>query len=143
MDGMVFSERAAEAVGPYPHARRVGNLLFVSGLGPRKRGSQEIPGTTVDASGRVIAHDIVAQCHSVFENVRLILGDAGFSFEDVVDVTTFLTDMKRDFAMYNKVYAEYFPKSRPARTTVEVTALPTPIAIEMKVIAAKSGSASA
>jgi 2-aminomuconate deaminase len=142
MDGMLFSDRAAEAVGPYPHARRVGNLLFVSGLGPRKRGSKDIPGTTLDASGRVVAHDIVAQCHSVFENVRLILEDAGYSLEDVVDVTTFLTDMKGDFATYNKVYAEYFPKSRPARTTVEVTALPTSIAIEMKVIAAKAGSGS-
>ena len=137
MDGMIFSDRAAEAVGPYPHARRVGNLLFVSGLGPRRRGSKDIPGTTLDASGRVIAHDIVAQCHSVFENVRLILEDAGFSLEDVVDVPTFLTDMKGDFATYNRVYAEYFPTTRPARTTVEVTALPTPIAIEMKVIAAK------
>lgn len=138
MDGMIFSDRAAEAVGPYPHARRVGNFLFVSGLGPRKRGSKDIPGTTLDASGRVVAHDIVAQCHSVFENICLILEDAGFCLEDVVDVTTFLTDMKGDFATYNKVYAEYFPHTRPARTTVEVTALPTPIAIEMKVIAAKS-----
>lgn len=137
MDGMIFSDRAAEAVGPYPHARRVGNLLFVSGLGPRKRGSKDIPGTTVDANGRVVAHDIVAQCHSVFENVRLILEDAGFCLDDVVDVTTFLTDLKGDFATYNRVYAEYFPTLRPARTTVEVTALPTPIAIEMKVIAAK------
>lgn len=142
MDGMIFSDRAAEAVGPYPHARRAGNLLFVSGLGPRKRGSKQIPGTTVDANGSVVAHDIVSQCHSVFENVRLILEDAGFCLEDVVDVTTFLTDMKGDFASYNKVYAEYFPTARPARTTVEVTALPTPIAIEMKVIAAKSGGVS-
>jgi len=138
VDGMIFSARAAEAVGPYPHARRVGNLLFVSGLGPRKRGSKEIPGTTVDAAGRVVGHDIVVQCRSVFENVRLILEDAGFLWEEIVDVTTFLTDMKGDFAAYNKVYAEYFPTTRPARTTVEVPALPTPIAVEVKIIAAKS-----
>lgn len=138
MGESIISDRAAEPVGPYPHAVRVDNLLFVSGLGPRKRGRKEIPGTTVDASGRVVAHDIVAQCHSVFENARLILEDAGFAWEDIVDVTAFLTDLKGDFATYNKVYAEHFPTHRPARTTVEVTALPTPIAIEIKIIAAKS-----
>jgi len=135
---MIISERAAEPVGPYPHARRVGNMLFVSGLGPRRRGSKEIPGATLDASGNAIAHDITIQCRSVFENARLILEDAGFGWEDIVDVTTFLTDMKGDFATFNKVYAEHFPKNRPARTTVEVTDLPTPIAIEIKIIAAKA-----
>lgn len=122
-------------MGPYPHARRVGNLLFLSGVGPRKRGSKEIPGVTLDAHGKVVDHDIEAQCRSVFENVRLILEDAGSSWEKLVDVTVFLTDMQRDFAAYNRVYAEYFKDNLPARTTVEVTALPTPIAIELKCIA--------
>ena len=129
------SEKAPEPVGPYPHARRVGNLLFLSGVGPRKRGSKEIPGVTLDAKGNVVSHDIEAQCRSVFENVRLILEDAGSSWDKLVDVTVFLTDMQRDFAAYNRVYAEYFKDNQPCRTTVEVTALPTPIAIELKCIA--------
>ena len=133
-DGMIFSQRAAEAVGPYPHARRAGSLLFVSGIGPRRRGSKEIPGATIDAQGKVTAYDIEAQCRSVFENLRYILEDAGTSWDRIVDVTAFLTDMN-DFAAYNKVYAEHFPDNRPARTTVEVSRLPTPIAVELKVIA--------
>ena len=134
-DPMVMSERAAEAVGPYPHARRAGNLLFVSGIGPRRRGSKEIPGVTLDAQGQVVTYDIVEQCRSVFENIRFILEDAGSSWERIVDVTAFLTDMN-DFAAYNKVYAEHFPpENRPSRTTVEVSRLPTPIAVELKVIA--------
>ncbi len=133
----IISERAPEAVGPYPHAKRVGNFLFVSGMGPRKKGSSEIPGVTLDACGKVIAHDTAVQCRSVFDNIRLILEDAGAKWEDIVDVTAFLTDIAKDFAAYNKVYAEYFPlpSNRPARTTVEVAALPTPIAIEVKVVA--------
>lgn len=131
----IHSETAPEPVGPYPHARRVGNLLFLSGVGPRKRGSKEIPGVTLDAQGNVVSHDIEAQCRAVFENVRLILEDAGSSWDRLVDVTVFLTDMQRDFAVYNRIYAEYFKDSQPCRTTVEVTALPTPIAIELKCIA--------
>jgi 2-aminomuconate deaminase len=133
-DGMIISERAAEAVGPYPHARRAGNLLFVSGIGPRRRGSKEIPGATLDAKGKVVSYDIAEQCRSVFENLRYILEDAGTTWERIVDVTVFLTNMD-DFAAYNKVYAEHVPDLRPARTTVEVTRLPTPIAIEIKAIA--------
>jgi 2-aminomuconate deaminase len=132
----IESKNAPEPVGLYPHARRVGNLLFLSGVGPRKRGSQEIPGVTLDAQGNITSHDIEAQCRSVFENVRLILEDAGSSWEQLVDVTVFLTDMRRDFAIYNRVYATYFKDNQPCRTTVEVTALPTPIAIELKCIAA-------
>jgi 2-aminomuconate deaminase len=131
---MIFSQRAAEAVGPYPHARRAGTLLFVSGIGPRRRGSKEIPGATIDAQGAVTAYDIETQCRSVFENLRYILEDAGTSWDRIVDVTAFLTNMN-DFATYNKVYAEHFPDNRPARTTVEVSRLPTPIAVELKVIA--------
>ncbi|MBU6420593.1 MAG: RidA family protein [Gammaproteobacteria bacterium] len=131
----IDSAQGPEPVGAYPHARRVGNLLFLSGVGPRKRGSKDIPGVTLDASGKVISHDIEAQCRSVFENVRLILEDAGSSWEKLVDVTVFLTDMQRDFAIYNRVYAEYFKDNQPCRTTVQVTALPTPIAIELKCIA--------
>ncbi|HKV97190.1 MAG TPA: Rid family hydrolase [Gammaproteobacteria bacterium] len=131
----IQSARAPEPVGPYPHARRVGNLLFLSGVGPRKRGSKEIPGVTLDAHGKVVDHDIEAQCRAVFENVRLILEDAGSSWNQLVDVTVFLTDMQRDFAAYNRIYAEYFKDNLPSRTTVEVTALPTPIAIELKCIA--------
>ena len=133
------SKRAAEPVGAFPHAKRVGDLLFLSGIGPRVRGSKEIPGVTRDKSGNVVGHDIEAQCRSVFENVRFVLEDAGASWNDIVDVTVFLTDMKNDFPIYNKIYAEHFAgdgKPNPTRTTVEVTSLPTPIAIELKVIAA-------
>ena len=134
-DAMVISERAAEAVGPYPHARRAGNLLFVSGIGPRRRGSKEIPGVTLDAQGQIVTYDIVEQCRSVFENIRFILEDAGSSWDRIVDVTAFLTNMN-DFAAYNRIYAEHFPpENRPSRTTVEVSRLPTPIAVELKVIA--------
>jgi 2-aminomuconate deaminase len=131
----VNSLKAPEPVGLYPHARRVGNLLFLSGVGPRKRGSQDIPGVTLDAQGRISAYDIEAQCRSVFENVRVILEDAGSGWDKLVDVTVFLTDMQRDFAAYNRLYAEYFKDNQPCRTTVEVTRLPTPIAIELKCIA--------
>lgn len=132
------SPRAPEPVGAFPHAKRVGNLLFLSGIGPRVRGSKAIPGVTHDPAGRVIAHDIETQCRAVFENVRLVLEDAGASWNDIVDVTVFLTDMQNDFATYNSIYPEYFAgpgKPNPTRTTVEVGALPTPIAIELKVIA--------
>ncbi len=131
----VDSRRAPEAVGSFPHARRVGNLLFLSGIGPRVRGSKEIPGTTVDATGTVVDHDIEAQCRAVFENVRAILEDAGSDWNRIVDVTVFLTDMERDFAEFNRLYGEYFAENQPTRTTVEVNRLPTPIAIELKVIA--------
>jgi 2-aminomuconate deaminase len=131
----VESKRAPEPVGLYPHARQVGNLLFLSGVGPRERGSKNIPGVEFDASGAVRAYDIETQCHSVFKNVRMILEDAGSSWDKLVDVTVFLTNMKKDFAVYNKIYAEYFKDCQPCRTTVEVTALPTPIAIELKCIA--------
>lgn len=131
----IESNNAPEPVGLYPHARRVGNLLFLSGVGPRKRGSKDIPGVKMDTKGNILSYDIEAQCRSVFENVRLILEDAGSSWDRLVDVTVFLTDMRRDFATYNRIYAEYFRDNQPCRTTVEVTALPTPIAIELKCIA--------
>jgi 2-aminomuconate deaminase len=133
------SFRAPEPVGAFPHAKRVGNLLFLSGIGPRVRGSKEIPGVTLDSTGNIVSYDIEAQCRAVFENVRLVLEDAGAQWNDIVDVTVFLTHMKKDFPIYNKLYAEYFAgagKPNPTRTTVEITALPTPIAIELKVIAA-------
>jgi 2-aminomuconate deaminase len=133
--GTLHSSAAPEPVGAYPHARRVGNLLFLSGVGPRERGSARIPGVELDAEGRVLSHDIEAQCHAVFRNVRLILEEAGSSWERLVDVTVFLTDMKADFAAYNRLYAEYFRDAQPCRTTVEINALPTPIAIELKCIA--------
>jgi len=141
MSESISSDKAPEPVGAYPHARRVGNLLFLSGVGPRKRGSKEIPGVTLDASGNVTSSDIETQCHSVFENVRLVLEASGARCEDLVDVTVFLTNMKRDFAIYNKIYKEYFPDpaTQPCRTTVEVGALPTPIAIELKCVAVVHG----
>jgi len=129
------SSRAPEPVGPYPPFRRVGNLLFLSGLGPRVRGVPGVPGVTLDANGEVIVYDFEGQCRQVFENVRLVLEDAGSSWDRIVDVTVFLTDMKRDFATLNRLYAEAFPANQPTRTTVEVRRLPTPIAIELKVIA--------
>jgi len=133
------SSRAPEPVGAFPHAKRVGNLLFLSGIGPRKRGSKEIPGVTFDSAGNVVDYNIETQCRAVFENVRLVLEDAGANWNDIVDVTVFLTDMKKDFPIYNKLYAQYFSgegQPNPTRTTIEVGALPTPIAIELKVIAA-------
>ena len=136
MDQKISSDKAPEPVGLYPHARRVGNLLFLSGVGPRKRGSKEIPGVTLDKNGNISAYDIEIQCRSVFENVKLILEASGSSWNDLVDVTVFLTNMKADFEKYNIIYAEYFKDNQPCRTTVEVNALPTPIAIELKCIAA-------
>ena len=139
MSETIESSRAPEPVGAFPHAKRVENLLFLSGIGPRKRGTKKIPGVTLDKGGNIATYDIEKQCRAVFENVRLVLEDAGASWNNIVDVTVFLTDMKKDFPIYNKLYAEYFAgdgKPNPTRTTVEVTALPTPIAIELKVIAA-------
>jgi len=139
MNGSFESERAPEPVGAFPHAKRVGDLLFLSGIGPRQRGSKEIPGVMLDEAGNVISYNLEAQCHAVFENVRLVLEDSGATWQDIIDVTVFLTNMKKDFPIYNRLYAEYFAgtgKPNPTRTTVEVGALPTPIAIELKVIAA-------
>src|SRR5215470_10642950 len=133
------SSRAPEPVGAFPHAKRVGNFLFLSGIGPRVRGSKQIPGVTLGSDSDVADYDIETQCRAVFENVRLVLEDSGASWNDIVDVTVFLTNMKKDFSTYNKLYAQYFSgdgKPNPTRTTIEVGALPTPIAIELKVIAA-------
>lgn len=133
---IIESTTAAEPVGPYPHARRVGNLLFLSGIGPRERGSKVIPGATLDERGNVVDHDIIVQTRSVMRNIKAVLDAAGASWDDIVDVSVYLTDMKRDFATFNTVYAEYFKgDNRPTRTTVQVGALPTPIAVELKVIA--------
>jgi len=129
------SDKAPEPVGLYPHANRVGNLLFLSGVGPRKSNSKDIPGIKMDDLGNVVSHDIETQCHAVFENVRIILEEAGSSWDQLVDVTVFLTDMKNDFETYNRIYAEYFKDNQPCRTTVEVSSLPTPISIELKCIA--------
>ena len=140
-DPQLISSRAPEPVGAYPHAKRIGKLLFLSGVGPRKRGSKAIPGVTLDNNGNIISYDIEAQCRSCFDNVRVILEDAGSSWDRIVDVLVFLTNMKDDFETYNKVYAEYFAgppesgKPNPTRTTIEINALPTPIAVEVKVIA--------
>ena len=135
MNETIDSARAPEPVGLYPPARKVGNLLFLSGVGPRERGLNKIPGVELNDAGEIESYDIEAQCRSVFQNVRYILEDAGSSWEKIVDVTVFLTNMKADFAAYNRLYAEYFAGNRPCRTTVEISSLPTPIAIELKVIA--------
>lgn len=129
------SERAPLPVGLYPHARKVGNLLFLSGVGPRKKDSKNIPGVNLNSKGEIISYDIAIQCKAVFENVRMILEDCGSSWDKLVDVQVFLTNMKDDFSVFNKEYAEYFKDIQPCRTTVEVNALPTPIAIELKCIA--------
>lgn len=131
----IESSKAPEPVGLYPHARRVGNLLFLSGVGPRERGSKIIPGVELDAQGNIIRYDIAAQCHSVFRNIKYILEDAGSSWDKIIDVTVFLTNMKDDFPIYNKIWAEYFKENPPCRTTLEINKLPTPIAIELKVLA--------
>ena len=131
----VNSQNAPEPVGSYPHARRVGDLLFLSGVGPRERGKKEIPGVTLDENGKILSYNIEAQCHSVFANVKAILEDSGLSWDNLVDVTIFLTNMEDDFKTYNKIYAEYFKDNQPCRTTVEINCLPTAIAIELKCIA--------
>ena len=135
MNDKINSSKAPEPVGLYPHARKVGNLLILSGVGPRERGTKKIPGVELDDHGAIVSYDIEAQCHSVFRNIRYILEDAGSSWENIVDVTVFLTNMKDDFKTYNRIYAEYFKDNLPCRTTVEINCLPTPIAIELKVIA--------
>ena len=129
------SSKAPEPVGAYPHARRVGNLLFLSGVGPRERGTKKIPGVELNKDGTIANYDIEAQCHSVFNNIKNILEDSGSSWDNIVDVTVFLTNMKDDFKTYNRLYAEYFKDNQPCRTTLEINCLPTPIGIELKVIA--------
>ncbi|MBT7896686.1 MAG: RidA family protein [Flavobacteriales bacterium] len=136
MNGEKFnSKRAPQAVGLYPHARKVGNLLFLSGVGPRVPNQKDIPGVQLDNKGEIESYDIAKQCHSVFTNIRYILEDAGSSWNNIIDVQVFLTNMKDDFSMYNKIYAEYFKDNQPCRTTIEIKSLPTPIAIELKIIA--------
>ena len=135
MNKSIQSKNAPEPVGAYPHSRRVGNLLFLSGVGPRKPNSKKIPGSVIDAKGEILSYDIEKQCHAVFENVKTILEDSGSSWDNLVDVTVYLTNMKNDFHIYNRIYAEYFSDNLPCRTTVEVLSLPTPIAIELKCIA--------
>ncbi|MFK7798235.1 MAG: RidA family protein [Aureispira sp.] len=134
-EDLLYSDRAPKAVGAYPHARKVGNLLFLSGVGPRLLGSKSIPGVELDAEGNIVSYDIAVQCKAVFENVRYIVEDCGSSWDNIVDVTVFLTNMKDDFKTYNRLYAEYFKENQPCRTTCEINCLPTPIAIELKVVA--------
>ena len=129
------SQNAPEPVGLYPHAKQVGNLLFLSGIGPREKGKKDIPGVELDQNGNIISYDIAAQCHSVFKNVLTVLEDAGSNWDNLIDVTVFLTNMKEDFKIYNRIYAEYFKDNQPCRTTLEICSLPTPIAIELKCIA--------
>jgi 2-aminomuconate deaminase len=129
------SSRAPEPVGAFPHAKKVGPLLFLSGIGPRVRGSRDIPGVTLDGNGEIASYVIEPQCRAVFKNVRTVLEDAGSDWDRIVDVTVFLTNMKQDFATFNKLYAEAFATNQPTRTTIEINCLPTPIAVELKVIA--------
>lgn len=135
MNEVIHTENAAKPLGAYPHARRVGNLLFLSGIGSRSAKDNSIPGLVLSKKGKIKSYDIIAECHSVFANVKAVLEASGSSWEKIVDVTVFLTNMKDDFAAYNKIYAEYFTNVQACRTTVEVKSLPTPIAIELKVIA--------
>ena len=135
MTGNIQTEKAPEPVANYPQARKVGNLLFLSGIGPRKPGTNVIPGVMMDGQGNAVGHDIEAQCHSVFENVRIILEEAGSNWDNLIDITVFLTNMQRDFDTYKQIYGDYFKNNQPCRTTVEISSLPTPIAIELKCIA--------
>lgn len=141
-DEAVVSGQAAEPVGPYPHARRVGDLLFLSGIGPRERGTSTIPGVTQDSTGAIVARDFEVQARSTFANVRAVMDAAGAGWDDIVDVTVFLTHMDEDFGALNRIWADQFPDeaTRPCRTTVEVNRLPTPIDIELKVIARARGA---
>lgn len=131
----INSDQAPEPVGMYPHARKVGDLLFLSGVGPREKGTKVIPGVELNEDGTIKSYDIAVQCHSVFKNVKLILEASGSSWDKLVDVTVFLTNMKDDFKIYNEIYAEYFKDNLPCRTTCEINCLPTPIGIELKCIA--------
>jgi 2-aminomuconate deaminase len=139
---MIHSSKAAEPVGKFPHAKRVGNLLFISGIGPRERGSKTIPGVELNPDGSIAAYEIETQVHSVFRNVKHILAEVGLTLSDLADVQVFLTNMKKDFPVMNRLWAEYFPEQAPCRTTVEVGALPTPIAVELKCIAVFPGERS-
>ena len=132
------SQKAPEPTGLYPHARKVGNMLFLSGVGPRERGTKKIPGVELGPDGNIVSYDIEAQCHSVFKNVKNILEDSGYAWTDLVDVTVYLTNMKSDFPIYNRLWAEYFKQNPPCRTTVEINCLPTPIAVELKCLAISS-----
>ncbi|SMD38680.1 2-aminomuconate deaminase [Reichenbachiella faecimaris] len=129
------SNEAPEPVGLYPHARKVGNILYLSGVGPREKGTKKIPGVELNQNGEIISYNIADQCHSVFKNIKLILEASGSSWDQLIDVTVFLTNMKDDFKIYNEIYAEYFKDNQPCRTTVEINCLPTPIAIELKCVA--------
>ena len=131
----IISSKAPDPVGLYPHARKVGNFLFLSGVGPREKGNSKIPGVELDDLGQIISYDFEIQCHSVFRNIKFILEDAGSSWDKIIDVTVFLTNMKDDFAIYNRIWADYFKENQPCRTTLEINKLPTPIAIELKVLA--------
>jgi len=131
----IISSKAPDPVGLYPQARKVGNFLFLSGVGPREKGSSKIPGVELDDLGQIISYDFEIQCHSVFRNIKFILEDAGSSWDKIIDVTVFLTNMKDDFAIYNRIWADYFKENQPCRTTLEINKLPTPIAIELKVLA--------
>ncbi|MBD79071.1 MAG: 2-aminomuconate deaminase [Crocinitomicaceae bacterium] len=139
MEGRINSQNAPKAVGLYPHARKVGSLLFLSGVGPRVAGSgthdSQVPGLKLDHNGNFESFNFEAQVHSVFANVKAVLEEAGSGWENLVDVTVFLVDMKRDFKTFNRIYAEYFKDNQPCRTTVAINSLPTPIAIELKCIA--------
>lgn len=134
-DEIIKTENAAKPLGAYPHARRVGNLLFLSGIGSRNAADNSIPGLELDSEGNIIKYDIEAECRQCFANVKAVLEASGSSWDKIIDVTVFLTNMKKDFPLYNKIYAEYFTTVQACRTTVEVKSLPTPIAVELKVIA--------
>jgi len=128
-------KNAPKPVGAYPHSKKVGNLLFLSGVGPRKANSRKIPGVELDNSGKILSYDIETQCHSVFNNIDIILKESGSKWENLIDITVFLTNMDKDFEIYNRIYSEYFKINQPCRTTIEICSLPTPIAIELKCIA--------
>lgn len=132
---IIKTENASKPLGAYPHARRVGNLLFLSGIGPRNPKDNSIPGLKLSKKGKIKSYDIEAECHSVFANVKAVLEASGSSWDKIIDVTVFLTNMKKDFPIYNKIYADYFTSVQACRTTVEVKSMPTPISIELKVIA--------
>ena len=135
MADIIHTDNASKPLGAYPHARKAGNFLFLSGIGPRNPKDNSIPGLELDAEGNIIKYDIEAECHAVFSNIKAVLEASGSTWDKIIDVTVFLTNMKKDFPIYNKIYADYFTSVQACRTTVEVKSLPTPIAIELKVIA--------
>lgn len=122
-------------VGSYAHARKVGDWLYLSALGPHRAGSDEVAGLKLNPDGRVHSHDIVMQTRATLENIEAVLNTAGGSLKNVVDVVVYLTDIKNDHKKFCGVFNEVFAGIDPARTIMEVGFLDGKAAIQIKATA--------